>query len=117
MPHEPFAGVATTLVQAGLPAAVAMRSSISDPGAIAFSKCFYGGLAKGEPVDVAVTHGRRMIAPDCTDSLEWSVPMLFLRPGDARLFAERPESPVPGHVINIGSIQNTGDLVFGINQK
>jgi len=91
--NDPFIGVATTLVQAGLPAVVAMRGSISNRGATAFSKSLYSALAQGEPIDAAVTQARRAISPNATTSLEWSVPMLFLRSGDGRLFALEPARP------------------------
>jgi hypothetical protein len=126
-----FAGVATTLVRAGLPAAVAMRGSVSDQGAIDFSKSFYAALAEGDPIDFAATEARRVVAPDCTRSLEWSVPVLFMRNWDGRFFAdgEPPAAvaqtagelpPQPGGGVTIGSIvtyigrmKNIGTVNFG----
>ncbi len=92
---DPFAGIATTLVSAGLPAAVAMRDVVSDRAAINFSHSFYAALAGGQPLDAAVTGARRAMAPDSTRSLEWSVPVLFMREWDGRFFA-RDEVPPEG---------------------
>jgi hypothetical protein len=122
VPHDPFAGVAITLVQAGLPAAVAMRGSISDRGAVAFTKSLYDSLVQGHPIDVAVTQGRRAISPNPETSAEWSVPMLFLRAEESRLFllAEGtspalPLASLPEHSrsgINIKVKKNKGDFIF-----
>ena len=94
---DPFFGVATTLVQAGLPAAVAMQAAISDRGAVAFTTSLYESLASGDPIDAAVTQARRAISPNWQASLEWSVPVLFLRVPDGRLFrtVEAPPPPAP----------------------
>ncbi len=59
---DPFAGVAQTLVQQGIPAVVAMQFEISDTAAIAFAQAFYTGLADGQPIDVALTHARVAIS-------------------------------------------------------
>lgn len=130
--NDPFIGVATTLVQSGLPAVVAMRDSISNRGATAFGKSLYYSLVQGDPIDTAVTQARRSISPNATTSLEWSVPMLFLRSGDGRLFAapdrppiEPPEplrstAPEPDRLnVSIGSINHASQVVFGknFNQK
>ncbi len=92
--HARPAGLAPALVQAGLPAVVAMREPISDDAAIAWSSAFYGALALGNPVEIAVTEGRKAIQSQDPASLEWATPMLFS--GAATPFAiRRPPSPVP----------------------
>ena len=53
-----FTGVAQTLVQEGVPAAVAMQAEISDTGAIELARTFYTALAGGRPVDAALTQAR-----------------------------------------------------------
>jgi hypothetical protein len=79
---DPFAGIATSLIQAGVPAVVAMQFPISDKAAVTFSETFYQGIAKGEPVDVAMAEGRKKLW-----SLdEWATPVLFLRSRDGVLF-------------------------------
>lgn len=83
---DPFDGVATALVMAGLPAVVAMQFPISDPAAIAFSRAVHLRLAAGDPVDAAVTEGRQAIYAARPGTLEWAIPALFTRVSDGRLF-------------------------------
>lgn len=83
---DPFAGVATSLVLGGLPAAVAMQFPVSDSAAIAFSGSFYRGLASGMPIDEAVAAARSQLHDLDTRSLEWGTPALFLRAQDGRIF-------------------------------
>jgi len=96
----PYGTLGMALSLAGVPAVVAMQFTISDPGAILFSKTFYQAVASGEPVDVAVGLGRRELYEDERSSLEWAVPVLFLRSPDGRIFdvprrAEPPASAGP----------------------
>ena len=80
-----LATVAGALLQAGVPAVVAMQFPVGDQAAIAFSKTFYRRLAAGDPVEAAVTEGRLAIAGKLRGSLEWITPVLFLRAADGRL--------------------------------
>lgn len=83
---DAFAGVAGTLVKAGILAVVAMQESIRDQAALAFGKALYRRLADGDPVDAAVTAGRRAIQDVPGTAAEWSIPVLFLRRRDGRIF-------------------------------
>jgi|GEM_PF-2309601 len=83
---DPFAGVATALVMAGIPAVVAMQLPISDLAAIAFSSTLHLRLAAGDPVDAAVTEGRQAIYTTSPGTLEWAIPVLFTRVSDGRIF-------------------------------
>jgi hypothetical protein len=74
---NPYAGVAEALILRGFPAVLAMQSRVSDQAAIAFSGSFYEYLAKGYPLEKAVTEGRLAIRR--IPSVEWKVPVLFLR--------------------------------------
>lgn len=76
---DPFAGVATALVKAGLLAVVAMQFPISDRAALAFSEALYRRLAAGDPVEAAVAEGRLAIHGKDSRSFEWATPVLFLR--------------------------------------
>jgi formylglycine-generating enzyme required for sulfatase activity len=81
-PHQalnPFAGVAPSLVLAGLPAVVAMQFPISDGAAIAFSEAFYRVLAGGKSIETSTTEGRMAIHIRDSGSFEWATPVLFLR--------------------------------------
>ena len=91
---DAFAGVAQRLVQQGVPCVVAMQFEISDASAIQFSSAFYEAVASGQPVDLAVWHGRMAIYSEVSD-LEWATPVLYLRSPDGRIFAP---SAVPAAV-------------------
>ncbi len=83
---DPFAGVASALVLAGMPAVVAMQFSVSDQAAALFSAAFYRRIVTGDPVDAATTEGRMAVLLDDPRSSEWATPVLFLRSWDGRLF-------------------------------
>jgi hypothetical protein len=82
---DPFAGVAQTLIQQGVPAVVAMQFEITDRAAISFSEDFYASLVLGLPVDLAVGEARKGIyaQPNAT---EWATPVLYMRSPDGVLF-------------------------------
>jgi hypothetical protein len=82
---DPFAGVAASLVQRGVPAVVAMQFEITDDAALIFASYFYEALAQGDPVDGAVAHARLGIFASGND-VEWGTPVLFLRSADGRVF-------------------------------
>ncbi len=86
---SPFEGVATALIQGGIPAVVGMRYPISDRAAIAFSKAFYKKLTTREPIEAAVTAGRRAIHRLDGESLEWAKPILFLRSQSSEIWPSR----------------------------
>lgn len=91
----PFAGVAAALVLSGLPAVVAMQSSIMDVHSVAFTAAFYRRLARGMSVEEAVTEGRQAILSQQPESAAWAIPVLFLRATGA-LFAPEPRGlPLP----------------------
>jgi tetratricopeptide (TPR) repeat protein len=69
-----FTGVAHALVRSGVPAVVAMRSSLSDVGAIDLVRDFYGALRLDFDVVTAVTEARRALY---ADRLDWHVPVLY----------------------------------------
>lgn len=90
----PFAGVAAALVLGGIPAVVAMQSSIRDAHSLAFTSAFYKKLAGGTSVEEAVTEGRQAIHSFAPNSASWAIPILFQRAGD--LFAQdRRAVPAP----------------------
>lgn len=88
----PFAGVATALLRAGVPAVLAMQRPIRDGSALELSRTVYRRLALGDPIDAAVTEGRLAIARGHGALLEWGTPVLFSRVEDGRLFAPEPVS-------------------------
>jgi len=98
---KPFSGVATSLVQAGIPAVVAMQTSVTDEAALQFAQVFYESIADGCPIDTAVVEGRKAIEFSASSTVEWAVPELFMRVADGQLFdfdSATPDakSPEPG---------------------
>lgn len=92
---NPFGGVATALVQAGVPAVLAMRLPIPDGAAIAFSEAIYRRLAAGDPLDAAVTEGRHALAAREPETRLWATPVLFSHVPDGRLFLPLPSRTEP----------------------
>ena len=94
--NDPFAGVATVLIQQGLPAVIGMQFEMTDAAMAIFSGEFYGGLANGEPVDVATAEARLAIFAGGND-IEWGSPVLYTSVSDGRIFdlerAPRPSEP------------------------
>jgi hypothetical protein len=91
---DPFAGVASALVMAGVPAVIAMQFPISDAAAIEFAGTFYPRLVDGFPVEAAVAEGRKALRTADTKSWEWATPVLFMRSKDGALFGI-PDATVP----------------------
>lgn len=83
--NDPFAGVAQSLVQQGIPAVIAMQFEITDEASIAFAREFYAALADGYPVDAALGEARGAIFSEVND-LEWGTPVLYLRAPDGIIF-------------------------------
>lgn len=89
---DPFAGVAQSLVQQGVPAVVAMQFEITDHAAVAFSHGFYMALADGYPVDAALSETRKSIFATC-EKVEWGTPVLYLRSDDGKIFNLQETKP------------------------
>jgi len=83
-------GVATALLQGGFSAVIAHQFPITDEAARAFSTALYESLARNGQVDAAVAAGRRAIRRSCPGSVEWGVPVLFLRAPNGQLFGQEP---------------------------
>ena len=98
-----FSSTAGTLVRKGTPAVVAMQYEITDEAAIELSRSFYGAVARGIPVDTALTEARKGVATAFEDTLEWGTPVLYLQTPDGVLFnvAAAPvvEAPPPPIVV------------------
>lgn len=83
--EDPFAGVALSVIQKGVPAVIAMQFEITDGAAITFAREFYSAIAAGRTIDTALADARRAIFSTDND-VEWGTPVLFLRSGDGRIF-------------------------------
>jgi uncharacterized protein YegL len=82
---DPFAGVAQSLIQQGLPAVVAMQFMISDEAALIFAREFYGAIEDGYPIEAALADARGAIR-DEGNPTEWGTPVLYSRAPDGYLF-------------------------------
>jgi hypothetical protein len=84
---QSLVGMAPGLLWRNLSAVVAMQSSILDRTALVFSREFYRSLVAGYPVDGALAEARKGIFLEAgSGSLDWGIPVLFLRAQDGRLF-------------------------------
>lgn len=93
---NPWTGIAPALIRGGLPAAVAMQSTLYDRSAVAFSTRFYEALARGLTVDEAVSAGRVAIFnASGPGERDWGVPVLYLRAESGVLFP-RPDGVAAG---------------------
>lgn len=82
---NPFAGVATALVQREIPAVIAMQFKVTNSAAVHFAGGLYEALVDSYPVDEALAEARRAIYFSGND-IEWGTPALFLRVPDGRIF-------------------------------
>ena len=88
------ASVAGALVRAGVPAVIALQGNLSDTAAAALAHELYAALAAGQPVDRAVTAGRKAILALGGDLAQgWWLPALFLRAADGVLWRQEGEMP------------------------
>jgi len=91
--EDPFAGVAQTLVQQGIPAIIAMQVEILENAAIHFAEEFYKSIVDGFSIDAAVSEGRKAIFSKGNET-EWGTPVLFTRAPDSGLLSQARSTPV-----------------------
>lgn len=84
---KPLSALSSSLVRDGVPAVLAMKAPILDAAAVAFSTALHESLAAGQPVDLAVTAGRRALYAQQDDRFDWAIPSLYLRAPSERLSA------------------------------
>jgi WD40 repeat protein len=100
---DPLRSLAPALIAAGVPAVVAMQFVVPEETTRTFATEFYQSLAEGFPIDACVTEGRKAVMSVAgLDSPEWSIPTLYTRTVDGRLFdlppLPKPACPYPGMV-------------------
>lgn len=83
--HNPFGGVAQSLIRRGLPAVIAMQFPIPDATAVSLARHFYRYLAAGQPVDAALNSARAFLYAR-GEAVAWGAPALHMRTPDGRLF-------------------------------
>jgi hypothetical protein len=89
---DAYSGVAQRLVQAGIPAVIAMQFKITDDAAIKFAESFYQALAAGLTVEDSLNLARKKIWV-IDNPTEWGTPVLFSQSEDGKLFQiDRPDA-------------------------
>jgi hypothetical protein len=87
--RTPFTGLAPSLVRLGVPAAIAMQARVKMSDARIFFAEFYRTLLEEGIVDLAVNNGRRRLIENADDD-NWSIPALFSRLREGRLWKTDP---------------------------
>jgi HEAT repeat protein len=85
---NPYVGLAPQLVQAGIPAIIAMQDTIAPLIARELSQDFYRDLLENGSVDRALNHARLLLLEN--DPQAWATPALFMRLDNGQLFAADP---------------------------
>lgn len=92
-----LSGVAQSLIQNNTEAVIAMQFSVPDASAIRFSEALYEELAKGSPLDLAITDARRALFAAETGG-GWGNPVLYLRTSHVSILPPQamppPRTPV-----------------------
>jgi hypothetical protein len=88
---HPFIGLGPQLVQAGVPAVVAMQAQVPIAMSRPFTSEFYRRLVEHGEVDKAMSQARLVVFRP--DRVDWAVPVLFMRLRDGRLFTQTTENP------------------------
>jgi CHAT domain-containing protein len=92
----PFAGLGPKLVQAGVPAVVAMREQVEMGMARDLTRDFYRRLLDHGEVDRALNEARNLLLS--SPSGDWAIPVLYMRLRDGRLLKKgagaTPRQPV-----------------------
>lgn len=99
-------GVATALVEGGLPAVVANQYKVLDPSAVAFAQLFYWALANGASVGEAAREARIAVNYSLDgEIIDWAVPVIYTRDPDRRFCSPKSLSaPLIRHAARPGSI-------------
>jgi hypothetical protein len=90
--RDPFVGLGPKLVQAGVPAVVAMREQVSMDVARQLTADFYQRLLDHGQVDLALNEARNLLLNLAT--VDWAIPVLFMRLREGRLLSAsgRPQA-------------------------
>ena len=80
---NPVRSVAASLVVAGLPAVLALRTAIQDDAALILAQELYRRLAQGDPIEAAVAEARQALRLERWGPPAWAIPALFVRPDPA----------------------------------
>jgi HEAT repeat protein len=93
---EAFVGLGPKLVQAGVPAVVGMQDLVPMQLAQKLTSRFYQGLLEHGFIDQALTDARLPLFEN--RHADWSIPVLFMRIRNGRLFAPDPLRTLLGEI-------------------
>jgi hypothetical protein len=88
-----FKGVAQSLVQAEIPAVIAMQFVVEYQVAREYTRQLYYYLAAGLPLDRALTEARISAYERRGDYVSWGIPVLFMQAADGQIWLP-PKNPV-----------------------
>ena len=88
--RDAILGVAPALVQAEIPAVIAMQFNVPDKTALGFTRDLYRYLVSGFPLDTAVTEMRIGAFIGANDRYFWGIPVLFMRAPDGVIWQPDP---------------------------
>jgi CHAT domain len=74
-----FSSVAAALIAVGMPAVIAMQSTIRDDNAIKFTEALYGALVRGDSIEDALSQARAALSARNRFMLDWAAPVLYVR--------------------------------------
>ncbi len=95
--EHPSLGLGARLVQAGVPAVIAMQDLLPISAGRSFTRTFYDELARDGQVDLAMAATRRAMWWDEKTAGHWSIPALIVSASGERLFAGAdPQQPAAG---------------------
>jgi hypothetical protein len=109
-------GMAPALMNAKIPAVVAMQSSVQDDAGLAFVEEFYRSLVGGTAIDDCVAKGRKAVIACGLNNLDWGLAALYMRLPNGVLFdgLDVQNEPPPANIgVNEGSVNLSGNFSFG----
>jgi hypothetical protein len=112
--NDPFAGVAQSLIQQGIPAVLAMQSAVRDDYALTVARTFYATVTDEVSMETALTEARRTLFAE-TQRVEWGIPVLYSRTHEGILFtlAQPPTPSVSASVVTPPSetVKSTSSII------
>ncbi len=95
--ESPFVGLGPKLVQAGVPAVVAMQDRVGMESARVFEAEFYSHLSEHGEVDRALNQARLQVLDKKLS--DWDTAVLFMRIRNGRLFGKEAEAGAGGGLV------------------
>lgn len=85
-----FSSVAAALIAAGVPAVIAMQSTIRDDNAVKFTEALYGALVRGNAIEDALSQARAALSARNRFMLDWAAPVLYVRAQGGQVVKPKP---------------------------